>query len=120
MRQRVMLCGLSARSVVVEHVRVAADVDHDLVAVAIGVDLVEHVAGLDLDPADLDRALPPSGMHADARAVVRLPAEGIGGAGERGLEIEEHGQLPEDDVAIGDREGVDHGRLRRPGISCCG
>ncbi len=100
-----------------EHRRELAHVDHHVVAAGVGVDPVEDVAGVDVDPPDrrggaLERHDPDAG----AVGLVppeREPAAGSSVDGGQGdVEVEDHRQVPEHDVAIGDGEVVDHGRPR--------
>ena len=89
---------------------IADDVHHDGAVLVEGVQRVEDVARRDVEPTDV-AVRPPARHDADAGAVlvappVRHPAR------HRQAEVEDHGQVHEHDVPLGDGEVVDHGRAR--------
>ena len=86
-----------------EHGGVAHDVEHDPVAagLVVGVHRVEDVAGLDVVPDDVG-GVAVAGQQADPGVVALLPVVREAGAGARGLQVEGHRQVEQDDPALGD------------------
>ena len=98
-----------AEALLVEHLRVADQVEHDPAGlVLVGVEGVEHVAEADLVPPDvIGLALP--GQEAHPGAVVGVPGVREPGPGHRRVHVEGDGQVEEDHVVLGDGAVVDHG-----------
>ena len=92
----------------VEHLRMPRDIDHDAPILVVRVQRVEHVAELDVEPAHV--GVPAVARHhTDPRAVVWLPCRRERALADE-VEVEHHGKIEEDDVALGDREVVHHRR----------
>ena len=113
-----------AEQIVLEHLRVVADVDDDLpVGRVVGVHRVEGVPDRQVDPDDVAR-LSIAGEQTDPVAVVGVPAEREA-SGERQIEIDGARLVVHDRVAGGERHVVQHRHAERdvdraahPAIGC--
>ena len=99
-----------AVAVGVEHLRMTHDVAHDpTVGEVVRIHRVVHEAEVDLAPPRGIATGRVAGEEPDACAVVRVPrVRQRGHPAHRGIEIERHGQIEDDDLGLGDRAVVQH------------